>query len=199
MEEEEQRQLEAALAEALVMEEDEVDDAPDVFEFHPMQLLCFENSAAFSFPCLCHGYDLIDPMMNATCLFFSDFVSTLSPALGTNVSLNGVYFVCGWACSMFYEMRPVFFNVTVQDRNGEGKTLMGVTIHVREGNRLPFIEAVAKMCEGGFIPCQYMRKMEWDIDEDVVYLFPDTWYQELVELLVMWQESETRRLYDAMD
>ncbi|QEJ80784.1 protein ORF22 [Southern Psittacara leucophthalmus aviadenovirus] len=184
-------ELDRLLEEVLDMEEEE----QDVLQFHPLQMMCFENAFVESYPCACHNYNLIDPGVSITCNFKSDFSPYVVSSLKDNPAVSGVYFVSSWACTMYYDFNPVFIDLFDDDNE---KVIRGVTINVRPENREIFLINVCKLCEAGVIPCEYMRRMDFVPDEGTVYLYPDFWFGELIHNLVGWQQSETIRLFDQM-
>lgn len=182
-------ELDRLLEDVLDMEEEE----EEFVDYHPIQLMCFENVFVECFPCHCHNYQIINPGMNVACNFISEFAPIPLAALGDNPVVAGVYFVASWACSMFYNFNPVYIDLYDDERE---YVVRGVTINVRPELRRHFLLAVSKMCEAGAIPCEYLRRIDYSHQQNTVFLYPDTWYRELVEMLVEWQKSETIRAFE---
>lgn len=184
----EDHEVEILMADVLRMEEeDNLND--ELFLFHPLQLMCFENYYVRVLPCSCHGYMLINPHLNVGCNFGSDFYSFIADDFTTRIELVGVYFVSSWAASMFFDFHPVFIDLVVNMER-----LRGVTINVTQSTLPGFLECVAKMCEAGLLPCHYLRCIDAWPNQNKMYLYTEAWYYDLTQALCEWQRKETTRI-----
>ncbi|WPS63629.1 ORF22 [Aviadenovirus phalacrocoracidae] len=159
----------------------------EVLEFHPDQLICYENYGVYYYPCQCHNYLMIDTGMSFHGNAYSDMAGLAWTALQADLEVSGVYFVAYWAASMFYDFHPVFI-----DR--ETTALRGMSIHVMLGSRLKFINTVCKLCEMGLIPCHYLRKMTVQHNTNRLILHSETWFGDIAQILLHWQRTECDRI-----
>lgn len=180
------------LAELLQQAPDDGEDENGELEMpaalHAYQLLCFESYAIHVGSCSCHSLQLTRLGLSACHTAPSDLATYVWARLQDDFNVAGLYFVAMWACPAFRDFSPVFMSRAV----GRNEDVLGMTIHVGDAARLAFLIAVSRMGEAGASPCLYMRKMDIDVEEQVVHMFTDDWFSEFANLLYYWQAAEWR-------
>ncbi|BCZ16712.1 hypothetical protein ORF15 [Aviadenovirus bubonis] len=173
--------------ELLLLHEEGGDDGLVDMDYHTWQLLSYEKHTMTVDPCQCHRYGLVDPGMSINICAGGGIFDTLWAALQDDLSLTGPYFVSSWICSNFYHFCPVFMDRSPED-------IPGMMIFVPLTKRRDFVRVLARLGEGGCIPCLYLRKVEVDNASLTVKMYTEPWWGTFANVLYHWQKTESKRL-----